>query len=253
MVVSFAERITAGAAAITAAVFSNLSVAIAPVAPSAMFGFAFYDATVATMGHNMALGVGVAAAFSLEGAGFLSFHTALTEKGVWPKTLPAIYLSIGIGALVLIKGGDAVLGVLMFALVALVYASVAFKRGREARVKESDAQRAERLEQERRNWEAEKERQDKLDKQEYELKMARLTAQKEIKLLESSGKVSQNFPAPVESSGKVSETFPRDSRRFRAEHWEKLRGMDEAEIVLMAGVDVKTARAWLKKLEEVTQ
>jgi hypothetical protein len=26
--------------------------------------------------------------------------------------------------------------------------------------------------------------------------------------------------------------------------------MDEADIVLMAGVDVKTARAWLKKLQE---
>jgi hypothetical protein len=27
--------------------------------------------------------------------------------------------------------------------------------------------------------------------------------------------------------------------------------MDEADIVLMAGVDVKTARAWLKKLAEL--
>jgi hypothetical protein len=85
---------------------------------------------------------------------------------------------------------------------------------------------------------------------EQALKLAKLNAQKEVKLLEISQNVRESSAPAVESSEKVPQTFPRDSRHFRPEHWAQLRGMDEADIVLMAGVNVKTVRAWLKKLAE---
>jgi hypothetical protein len=86
---------------------------------------------------------------------------------------------------------------------------------------------------------------------EQALKLAKLNAQKEVKLLEISQNVRETSPPHAETFPKLSETFPRDWRKLSPEQRAKIATMDEADIVLMAGVDVKTARAWLKKLAEM--
>ena len=87
---------------------------------------------------------------------------------------------------------------------------------------------------------------------EQELKLARLAAQKEIKLLETSQNVRESSAPPAETFPKVSETFPRDSRNFQPQHWERLRGMvavmTEADVATELGVTTKTVQNWKRKL-----
>jgi hypothetical protein len=231
--VQLAERFTAGMAAIVAALFNNLAVAIAPIAPSGIFGYAVYDATMPTMGHGMALAIAIPAAFSLEATGFTAFHVALERKGWVPKLLPLGYLLIGTGALVFIKGGDAVLGIVMFLLVALSYASLAMRR-------DASAQKAERTTEQTIAIE-ERKRQQELD---HQLKLARLEAQKEVKLSETSQKLS----APEETFQKVSETVPTDWRKLTAKHHAMIRSMSRSQVTETFGVTEKTAGAWHERL-----
>ena len=246
--ITFFEKLTAGVATVTGLAFTNLSTTLAPIAPAAIFGFAVADAT-AWMG-GMSTAVGFAAAMSLEGVGFSAFHIALERREWWAKIPAVAYLFIGTSALIFIKGGDAMLGIIMFGLVALAYMTDSMRRStRERKAAELEERQRRTAEREAaRKLDAELLRKDKED--EHALKLARLAAQKEIKILETSQNVRETFPPAPETFQKVPQTFPRDSRRFRPEHWAQLRGMDEADIVLMAGVDVKTARAWLKKLQE---
>jgi hypothetical protein len=247
--ITFFEKLTTGVATVTGLAFTNLSTTLAPIAPAAIFGFAVADAT-AWMG-GMSTAVGFAAAMSLEGVGFSAFHIALERREWWAKIPAVAYLFIGTSALIFIKGGDAMLGIIMFGLVALAYMTDSMRRStRERKAAELEERQRRTAEREAaRKLDAELLRKDKEDEQ--ELKLARLAAQKEIKMLETSQNVRESsVPAP-ETFPKVPQTFPRDWRKLSPEQRAKIATMDEADIVLMAGVDVKTARAWLKKLAEL--
>ena len=244
MIVSVFDKMTTAVAAITTAIFTNLSTTVAPIAPAAIFGFAVAEA-VEWMGGNMSMAVGFAAALALEGVGFSAFHIALEIKAWWAK-IPAIaYLVIGIAALIFIKGGDAVLGIIMFALVALAYATDSMRRKvRETKALEKSTKEAESAAQlaevaaarEVARLESEAER---------ELRKAKLEAQKQVRLAEINAKLSA--PAP-ETFRKLSETFPTDWRKLTDAHKTQLAQMTEQEIAEMVGVTTKTARAWLGKL-----
>jgi hypothetical protein len=125
--ITFFEKLTAGVATVTGLAFTNLSTTLAPIAPAAIFGFAVADATV-WMGATMSMAVGFASAMSLEGVGFSAFHIALERREWWAKIPAVAYLFIGTSALIFIKGGDAMLGIIMFGLVALAYMTDSMRR-----------------------------------------------------------------------------------------------------------------------------
>jgi DNA-binding transcriptional regulator YiaG len=200
----------------------------------------------------MSTAVGFASAMSLEGVGFSAFHIALERREWWAKIPAVAYLFIGTSALIFIKGGDAMLGIIMFGLVALAYMTDSMRRSTRERKAAELEERQRRLAErnEARKLDAELLRKDKEDEQ--ELKLARLAAQKEIKMLETSQNVRESSPPPAETFQKVPETFPRDSRHFQPQHWEKLRGMvavmTEAEVATELGVTTKTVQNWKRKM-----
>lgn len=246
--VTLFDKLTTAVAAITTAGFTNLSTTVAPVAPAIIFGSAVRDIT-AGLGSNTSLAIGAAAAFTLEGVGFSAFHIALERKG-WLSKIPAVaYLMIGIIAITAIKGQDAWLGVIMFGMVALAYATDAMRRSAKADA-EKEARKVSRMEAEKEAARLAELEIKRLEAQaEADLKKQKLEAQKAVKLAEISAKVSA--PAP-ESFQKVSESFPSDWRNLTDEHKRRLAQMTRAQIVEACGVTEKTAGSWLERLE-VTQ
>jgi hypothetical protein len=195
--------------------------------------------------------VGVVGAFGFELIGILNGHAMVTfysQKRYNFAAVAAIlllsYVAIGLYELGFAIGGLMIIaGFLMYitqGLLAEYHSGKAEKHAADEQRRQAQlaAQRAQ-LERERLAAE-----------NEQELKLAKLNAQKEVKLLEISQNVRESSPPAPETFPKLSETFPRDSRHFRPEHWARIATMDEAEIVLLAGVNVKTARAWLKKSQE---
>jgi large-conductance mechanosensitive channel len=253
MVVKAVENIMVSISTIAAMVFQNSAIVFTPLAPTIWTGAAFGSAITPMVGATMGTVLGIVLGVGMEGTGMLCFKAAQDEPRWYGKIYPVLYLAAGITISAVLKPEFFWVAVMLFLMVGLTYSVSSKNLKNQERKREAVENKRLALEARRKQAEQEAELLRREKDAEHELKMARLAAQKEIKMLESSGRLSGNFPAPVETSEKVPETFPRNSRRFRPEHWERLRNMDEAEIVLMAGVDIKTARAWLKKLEEVTQ
>jgi len=245
MIVQFFDRATVAVQSITTAAFTNLSTTFAPVAPAFIFGFAVKD-SVSWMGDGMSAAVGIAAALSLEGAGFGAFHIALEGEGWRYKVPAALYLLIGISALVFIKGGDAVLGVIMFGLVALAYSIDAMRRKVRKVSAQKEARDAAKLSAQSSQDELDRELMLLERKAEIELKVKKLAAQERVKLAEIEAKLS---PTAVETFQKVPETFPTDWRKLTEAHKAQLAQMDAKEIEAVVGVNRKTAKNWLERLK----
>jgi hypothetical protein len=222
-----------------------------PIAPVAFFSLHIYDSLSPRLGYY-AIAVGVVGALGFELIGILNGHAMVTfysQKRYNFAAIAAIlllsYVAIGLYELGFAIGGLMILaGFLMYITQGLL---AEYHSGKAEKQAADESRRQSQLAAQR----AQMEREKLAAELEHQRQLAMIAARKEIKLAETSQKVPETFPAPSESFPKVSETFPRDSRRFRPEHWEKLRRMDEAEIVLMAGVDIKTARAWMKKLAQM--
>ena len=222
-----------------------------PIAPVAFFSLHIYDSLAPRLGYY-AIAVGVIGALGFELIGILNGHAMVTFYSQKRYNFAAIaallllsYVAIGLYELGFAIGGLMIIaGFLMYitqGLLAEYHSGKADKQAADEQRRQAQlaAQRAQ-LERERLAAE-----------NEHALKLAELEAKKVVLLAKVSPNVRESSSPAPETFPKVSETFPRDSRRFRPEHWAQLRGMDEADIVLMTGVDVKTARAWLKKLAEM--
>ena len=245
MIVKAVESITLAFAAMTAAVFNNLAIALAPLSPAIYSGHAVADMLEPQMGAWPALMVGVSFALGLESAGFKAFHLAIHEKGWQSKLLPVGYIVLGIAVVVSLKPDAAVLGVVMFLLVALVYSAEAARSAVVARKAEERFQKLSEAEDRQAELDAQHERESEAARLEADLRLAKLEAQKQVKLAEINAKLST--PAP-ESFQKVSETFPTDWRKLAPAHKAQLARMTEQQIAETVGVTTKTARAWLEKL-----
>jgi type II secretory pathway pseudopilin PulG len=229
----------------------NFAVWAVPIAPASFFAITIYDALVPRLGVWLALFVAIVGAAGFETVGILNGHAMVQfwNQKKYSFAIAATILLISYVAIGLYELG-ATIGGVMIVIGFIVYLTQGLltehRHGRAEKQAADEQRRQAQLAAQR----AQLERERLAAENEQALKLARLAAQKEIKLLETSQNVRETFPPTRETFPKLSETFPRDWRKLSPEQRDQIATMNEADIVLMAGVDVKTARAWLKKLQE---
>ena len=249
ILVRIVESMTLAVAAITAAVFNNLAIAVTPLSPAIYTGYAIADRLEAQIGWLGAGIVGFTFAMGLESAGYKSFSIAIQKAGWRSKMYPVAYVVLGVTVAVFLKPDLALVGTVMFLLPSLVYSAhaqtvVISNEKDDAQAEKEDAKEARKLDRE-----AEREERRLEDEAKRALDLAKLEAQKAVKLAEINAQLS---PPVKESSQKVSvsfqPSFPSDWRNLTDENKAQLSRMAEAEIAEAAGVTPKTARAWMARL-----
>lgn len=104
--------------------FHNLSLVMAPLLPAFLFGLSVGYYIAHLYGKELGIIIGFAAGFSIESAGYNAFRAAQKEKRPWKA---AAYLLIGIVGTIVLEFQDTkrmAIGLIGFAIVAVVYWSM---------------------------------------------------------------------------------------------------------------------------------
>jgi large-conductance mechanosensitive channel len=251
MIVKAVENFMVATSTIAAMVFQNSAIVFTPLAPTIWTGAAFGSAITPMVGATLGTVLGVVLGVGMEGTGMLCFKAAQDEPRWYGKIYPALYLAAGIIISAVLKPEFFWVAVMLFLMVGLTYSVSSKNLKNQERKREAAENKRLALDARQKQAEQEAELLRREKDAEHERKLAVINAKKDIELAKVTPKLLETFPPAAETFPKVSETFPRDWRKLSPEQRTKIATMDEADIVLMAGVDVKTARAWLKKLAEL--
>jgi large-conductance mechanosensitive channel len=250
VIVKAVENIMVATSMITSLILQNSAIAFMPLVPTIWTGVVFGQAITPMVGATIGGALGVLLGVTMEGTGMLCFYAAQEERKWHGKIYPALYLASGIVIAVVLKPEYFLLSTMLFGMVGLTYSVAAKKIKLQEQKREAAENKRLALDARQKQAEQEAELSRREKDAEHERKLAVISAKRDIELAKVAPKVLETFPPAQESFQKVPQTFPRDWRKLSPEQRDQIATMDEAEIVLMAGVDVKTARAWLKKLQE---
>lgn len=238
-VTQFFNTLFKTAETVTLSAFEHGAVVVAPICPAFFFGHAIYTAVAELATWQLAAAVGVSAAFALEAVGIRAFHNALRLGSAVSYAPPALYMAIGIGALIVIEGNSdaGVVGVAMFLLTAVLYLTIGISRQATAKVERT----AERV---TRQYELQVQR----DEREHQLKLARIEARKEVQIARNVPNIRQNVPNDVRNVPTNGHEQKRsDWRTLSSDERKNMHHRSVADITAQYKIGERAAQKWIQR------